>query len=92
MSEQQQAIELEMRLSAIEYMITKMYAAFLVASNASEEKINAAFSDLLAGASAQKFPGFDPAQSDLVSAEWALAVERLLNAQKEMVARLRAKK
>lgn len=92
MSNQQQEIELEMRLSAIEYMVCKLYATFIAASDPSEEKLTKAFQELREGARQEVFPDFDPAQSDLVSSEWELAVVRLLDMQKEMLEAVRAKR
>ena len=91
MTNQQENIELEMRLSALEYMICKLYATGLVSSGLSDEQIKTAHQKFSDGAKQQTFPDLAPAMSDLVSGEWEQAVGRLLNAQREMVAQLMAK-
>lgn len=86
MSDQEERIKLEMRLSAIEYMLSKIWVALMRSSRPTSAQIDAAYAEFLASAAKQRFPGLDPAMSDHASAEWTEAVERLVAFQKEMMA------
>ena len=88
MSTPEETIKLEMRLSAIEYLLCKMYITLIAATGQSDEQIEQAFDEFVAGTRQQLFPGFDPAQSDLISAEWEEAVTRLIACQREMLAQV----
>ncbi len=83
MSDQQARIELEFRLSAIEYMLSKLWAATLKASTPlSDRQRGEALDQLAEGAKTQKFPGLDPSMHDLASDEYARSVKRLTDAIK----------
>lgn len=85
---QDETIKLEMRLSAIEYLLCRLNVTLLRATGLPTEKIDAALTDFVADASRQKFPGLDPALSDHASAEWTDAVARLVQHQKAILAQL----
>jgi hypothetical protein len=90
MSEQQRAIELEMRLSALEFLVCRIYASLLRASASSNDQISAGLNQIAEYAKSQMFPGLDPAFSDLASDEFSLAVKRLADLTRAMVERLSA--
>ena len=88
----QDKVQIEMRLSALEYLMTKLFVAHIVSAGFSDEKIQKYFDDLREGAAKQIFPGFDPAISDYVTSEWESAIASLLDAQKRMLAQFRPPK
>ncbi|WP_341909372.1 hypothetical protein [Ferrovibrio terrae] len=88
----QEKVQFEMRLSALEYLVTKLFVAHITTAGLSDEKIQKYFDDFRDGAAKQIFPGFDPAVSDYVTSEWENAIESLLVAQKQMLAQLRQPK
>ncbi|MFN3401035.1 MAG: hypothetical protein ACK4Z4_11915 [Ferrovibrio sp.] len=88
----QEKVQLEMRISALEYLVSKLFVAQIAAAGFSDEKIQKYFDDFRSGAAKQIFPGFDPALSDYVTSEWENAIESLLDAQKRMLAQLRPSK
>lgn len=80
------ALKLEVRLGAIEYLLSKVYVSLLATGGGlTPAKFDAFKADFLGGIQKQTFPGIDPALSDLASAEWELALERLLTMQKEIL-------
>ena len=85
-------LELEMRLSAIEYLLSHIYAGIHVASGATMEKVQLGHSETLDNLRRKPLTGFDPATSDLVSGELENAVARLLDMQREMMAEMLAKR
>lgn len=87
----QEKIELEMRLSALEFFISKLHAAHIAVMNLTSAEIDEKFKSLRDEAGKQRFPGFDPAMSDLISAEWEAAIARLLDQQKAILAQWSAK-
>lgn len=89
MSAQEHAIKLEMRLGAIEFLLGRVFVALAEASGQSDRQIDEMLKRLVADARKQTFPGLDPAMSDLASAEWGEAVERLVAYQKAMLAQSR---
>lgn len=90
---QQEEIELEMRLSALEYMLCKLNLAMLLATVPLNQidQINQKLDEFAEDAGRQLFPGLDPALSDLATAEWQVAIARLARIQKEMLAQTRAR-
>ncbi|MHB1216711.1 MAG: hypothetical protein ACYC1L_00745, partial [Alphaproteobacteria bacterium] len=78
MALQGDAIKHEMRLAAIEYLLCRVYVAMIQASGVSSEQTEHLLQRQISGAANQKFPGLDPAMSDLASAEFGEAVERLV--------------
>jgi uncharacterized coiled-coil protein SlyX len=81
----EQFIELEMRLSALEYVVCKLNVAILAAT-VPLDQIPARLDQFAEEAGQQLFPGLDPALSDHASAEWQAAIGKLVKAQKEMLA------
>ena len=88
--ESEAQIKLEMRLCALEYMLSKIALMTLMRFVPLPDLPNH-LDQLAADAATQVFSGLDPAQSDLASAEWHLAIEQLVNMQKEMLAAALAK-
>ena len=81
------ALKLEVRLTALEFFVTKLSAALIVAGGGTVEFAERAMREQLARQ--QTFPTLDPAMSDLASAELSEALEKLLMMQVELVAGLR---
>ena len=80
--DQQARIDLEFRLSAIEYMLSKLFGVALKASTLSEHQIDEALDQLAEGSMAQKFPGLDPVTHDMASDEYSRAIKRLTDLTK----------
>ena len=85
MSGQQEKIELEMRLGAIEFMLCKLYSSVLKAGARSESEIRAGLDQIAEHAKTQKFHGLNAAYSDLASDEFYIAVSKLTEATKKMI-------
>jgi hypothetical protein len=88
-------IKLEIRLAAIEYLLTSLAAkGLLVATGGSEAAASALMKGLRENTrtalSQQTFPGADPALGDHVSDELQHAVDRLLSGIEELLAAGRA--
>jgi hypothetical protein len=83
----EEALKLEMRLAALEYLFSKMVVTILRASGFSREQIEQLQERFAEDARGQLFPLPDPSLSDLASAEWGAAVEHLITLQKEILAR-----
>lgn len=86
MNNHEEAIKLEMRLNALEYLLSKLYVAHLRSSGLSLSELSSHLDQFAKDAAKQIFPGLDPAFSDLASAEWEEAITRLVKMQKEMLA------
>jgi hypothetical protein len=84
----QQQIDLEMRLGALEYLLGKMFSSILKGSGKTDQQINGGLDQIAEHAAQQKFPGLDPALSDLASAEFGIAVKKLTDAIKAMAKQL----
>ncbi len=83
-------IELEMRLSALEYLCSKSYAALVLIQAGGDFDVALGLLDQFAiGAEKQMFPGLDPALSDHANAEWTNAIKRLVDSQKRMLTDIR---
>lgn len=90
MPTQQENIELEMRISAIEFLLCKMFSSVLVASGQSDFQISAGLDQIADHAKTQKFPGLNAVFSDLASDEFSTAVRKLTVATTAMARSLRA--
>lgn len=77
MSELQKNLELEMRLAAIERILTELQASVYLGSGLTVEDIEGVFRGGAEVAARQTFPRLHPAQSDLAAAAWETAILRL---------------
>ena len=73
------ALKMEARLIAIEYMIANLYGMFCLANGATREEIETSLDQYLDQIRGETFEGVDPAQSDLLAAALEEAFERLMN-------------
>lgn len=81
-------IKAECRLYAVEWLVCLMFAAqFHQIGAAGPTMLDRARRQALESARRQTFPVFDPAMSDLVSAELESAVDRILGMAKEFLAK-----
>jgi hypothetical protein len=80
------AVMLEVRLTALEFFVTKLSAAIIVGSGGTVQTAETAMREQLARQ--QTFPTLDPVISDFASAELNEALEKLLKMQVELVAQL----
>jgi hypothetical protein len=87
----QERIELETRLSALEYLFCKLNVSMLVATMPFGQ-IPRTLDEFVGGSGAQLFRGLDPTLSDHATAEWQNAMARLLKMQKELLADIIAQK
>jgi len=76
----------EARFYALEYMLVNLYANLHRATGQSLEDTQRRRRKTIDRLSKQTFPGFDAAESDLVSQEVVAAVERLLLQIEELMA------
>jgi hypothetical protein len=81
------AIKLEMRLSAIEFLLCKIHLTMALQSGVQPQNFNRFAKEFVEGAAEQKFPVKDGALSDLFSAEWQAAIEHLIDFEREILAR-----
>jgi hypothetical protein len=88
----QEAIKIEARLSALEYLVQRLHAIAYIAGNTSPEKIKQGHADLLQHISLQEYPSNDPALSGLISGEIEDALSSSLAGIEQMTARIRARK
>lgn len=88
MSTQDEAIKLEMRLQAIEYLLCRLNVSVLRSTGIPTATISALLTDFATKAGQQSFPGLDPALSDHASAEWSDAISRLVEMQREILGQL----
>jgi hypothetical protein len=79
------AVKLETRLSALEYLLCQLYVNILKVSGVTPEKLDASHADMLARLGRQTFAGLDAAQSDLAASEFEDAIRALLAMQREML-------
>jgi hypothetical protein len=82
---QQNQIELEMRIAAIEFLLCRSVAVMLKSVVRSDVQISIGLDQISEHAKTQKFPGLDAAMSDMASDEYAAAVKRLTNMAKVLV-------
>jgi len=90
MSELETAFKLEVRLSALEYLVARTHAMLLLTILGSRQEVMEALDEHAEQAPDTMFEGLDPAWSDAASAEWADAVRRLVEFQKKIIASARA--
>jgi hypothetical protein len=81
----EEALRLEMRLAAIEYVVCNFIANVYRSAEIPPKQVLAAQADLIQRLRNQTFPGLDAALSDLAAAELENAVSRLLDMQREML-------
>jgi hypothetical protein len=86
----EKAIKLEMRLSAIEFLLCKLTATILVAGRKTEDELQKWREDMKRTLQAQTFAGLDPTTSDVAAAELEDAVDALLGLLKKHMASLKA--
>ena len=81
----EESIKLEMRLSAIEYLLCQLWANIISLAGADENTFNQRTDVVLEKLKKQTFPGLAPEWGDLASAELEQAVARLIDMQREML-------
>ncbi len=83
-------VQQELRLAAIEYMLTRLYLIVYRTSGITQSQIDAANEEFLSGIANHVFPvDGQPALSDYGAAEWEAAIRRLVEMQKSMGALLK---
>lgn len=85
----QEAFNLEVRLTALEYLVLRLYALTYIANNQSQEKIKEGHGRMLAHFRTQKFPSNDPAMSGLISGELEDRLTSLLGVIEKIAEQLR---
>jgi hypothetical protein len=81
-------IETECRLYALEWYVCLLHAAnYVQMGEAGPAMLEQARQQAIRGVRQKTFPAFDPAMSDLLSAELETAVDRLLGMTKELLAK-----
>jgi hypothetical protein len=83
-------LKLEMRLTAIEYLLCDLWVKYYLQIGATYDQIMAAHKKTLEQLNKQTFAGLDPAQSDLAAYELEEAVRKLLDEQKQMMEPIKA--
>jgi len=86
---EEKAIRLEMRLSAIEFLLCKFVATFLVVGQKTERELEVWRKNMRETLQKQTFDGLDPAISDVAAAELEEAVDALLGLLKKHMASLK---
>ena len=81
-------IKLEMRLAAIEYLLCKVHLAMVLMQGVQPEQFDQFATEFVASAGDQRFSVGDPALSDLATAEWQEAIERLIGHEKDFLAQM----
>ena len=80
-------VKAECRLHAVEWAVSLLFAAhFRQAGDAGAVLLEQRRQEALAAARQQTFPSFDPAMSDLYSAELEASIDRLLGMAKAFLA------
>ena len=82
---QQESIEAEMRLWALECLVSQLYAIIYQSTGDPMGSFEKRSALLLERARTMPFPGLDAAMSDLASGELEVAVKRLLGMQRELL-------
>jgi len=80
-----ETVELELRLGAIEYLLTNLYVKHFQLIQAPKEAIVKANRDVVAEIDAQTNPDLPAVWSDMFSQEFADEVRRLLDMVEEMM-------
>ena len=83
----EQEIKAEMRLWALEVLVCNSLVVSLAQTGKPLELLDEIRQQMIFGARQRPFPGFDAAQSDLLSAELEGAVDRLLGMASEQISR-----
>jgi hypothetical protein len=86
----EEAIRAEMRLWALEVLVCNLFAVMCASDPAPLELFERTRDQMISGARQRTFGDFDPAQSDLFSAELEAAVTRLMDMVGEQIRRGRA--
>jgi hypothetical protein len=86
----EEAIRAEMRLWALEVLVCNLFAVMCASDPAPLELFERTRHQMISGARQWTFGEFDPAQSDLFSAELEAAVTRLMDMVGEQIRRGRA--
>jgi hypothetical protein len=79
------AIKAEMRLCVLEKLVCDLLVMNLSLTPYPKEFLEKMRAEMIEGSRRRTFPGFDPAQSDLLSAELEGAVDRLLGMASEQM-------
>jgi hypothetical protein len=77
--DEEQAIKAEMRLWALEALVTNLLAMICTLDRDPAALLNQIRGRMIEGAKSRTFPGYDAAMSDLLSAELEAAVTRLMD-------------
>lgn len=91
MTSEEAAAKLEVRLTAIEYLLNRTYLAMTLLS-VPLDQIDKHFDKFINDAAMQPFPSSDPGASALASGEWEDAISRLVSDQRRMLAQMRKPK
>jgi hypothetical protein len=78
-------MQTEMRLWALEVFTVNVFALLCAAQKASRSLIDEIGAQMIAGARAKTFPGYDAVQSDALSQELEAAVRRLVDMAKSQI-------
>jgi hypothetical protein len=85
MAEDERAIKAEMRLWALEVLVSNMFATICISTSDPQNLLARTRQQMIEGARQWTFPGFDAVQSDLLSAELEAAVTRLMDMVGEQI-------
>ena len=86
--DEKQVIQLEMRLNAIEFLLCKVCATHLRATQPTNSVLSGRLNQFVSDAGKQVFLGLDRELSGLANSEWTSAIEKLANSIKEMLAKV----
>jgi hypothetical protein len=82
---QTESVQLEMRLWALEVLTVNLFVMLCAASGDGRVNVESIGGQMIAGARARAFPGFDPVQSDALSQELEAAVTRLVDMARSQI-------
>ena len=85
MAMDEQAVKAEMRLCVLEKLVCDLLVMNLSLTPHPQEFLEKMRAEMIEGSRRRTFPGFDAAQSDLLSAELEGAVDRLLGMASEQM-------
>lgn len=85
MNELDTAFRLEIRLSALEFLVARTHALLLLNTLGSRQEVLETLDSHAENAPEILFKGLDAVWSDAASAEWANAIRRLVDIQKEII-------
>src|SRR5579864_1007506 len=83
----QEKVQLEMRLSAIEFLLARLYVATLKTTGLPTAALCASLDRFVADASNEVFLGLEPSLADLANTEWTTAISALVRSIKEILAK-----